>query len=363
MATTATKLRMNTTISLLDAAQLICAVPDNIFYLKGEPGIGKSSILDFLRNQLPDHVVATPIDVPNLDIGDTAMPVVDREKMLTNYAPNSRFQLTCGKPVVLMLDEFTKGPTPTKNMLHPLFEVSNRRLGDVILHPGSIVFLTGNLGSDGVGDDLKAHTVQRVSQLHVRKSSSDEWLSWAANSTRPIDPSVMAWVKAFPHCFASYLDGDQDENPYIFNPKKAGQRACVSPRTLERASNIVMQRHRISDAALIAGLVGTVGESAARDMEAYIAYQDDIPSWEEMTTHPKTANVPTDPGACSVLIYRAISMIDKATLQPLMTYLERFPAEWQAAFVINVARNPAKQAIAFASPTFAKWVLENEDLL
>jgi MoxR-like ATPase len=361
MATTT--VNMQTTVTLSQAAAMICAVPDNIFYLKGEPGIGKSSLIDFIKGKLPDHIVATPIDVPNLDLGDAAMPVVDKEKMLTNYAPNARFQLTCGKPVVLCLDEFTKGADPVKNMLHPLFEASNRRLGDVLLHPGSIVFLTGNLGSDGVGDSLKAHSKQRLCQLHVRKPDAEEWLLWAASGVKNIDPSVMAWVNAYPHCLASYLDGDQNDNLYIFNPKRAGQEACVSPRTLERASNIVRAREAFDSGALIAGLAGTIGESAARDMEAFIAYQDDIPSWDAMVKDPKGTRVPADPGACSVLIYRAVTKVTKETISPFMTYLERFESEWQAAFAINVAKNPAKQAIAFSSPAFAKWVLENEDLL
>lgn len=360
MATTT--VNMTTTVNLTEAASLICAVPDNIFFLKGEPGIGKSAILDFLRGKLPEHIIATPIDVPNLDLGDAAMPVVDKEHMVTNYAPNARFKLTFGKPVVIMLDEFTKGAEPVKNMLHPLFEASNRRLGDVLLPPGSIVFLTGNLGSDGVGDSLKAHSKQRVSVLHVRKPNAEEWLTWAAQSNK-IDPSVMAWVNAFPHCLASYLEGDQNENLYIFNPKRAGQEACVSPRTLERASNIVRERAKISSNALIAGLAGTIGESAARDMEAYIAYQDDIPAWGAMVKDPKNTRVPEDPGACSVLIYRAIAKVTADTINQFMIYLDRFEPEWQAAFAINVAKNPAKQAIAFASPAFAKWVLANEDLL
>jgi hypothetical protein len=43
--------------------------------------------------------------------------------------------------------------------------------------------------------------------------------------------------------------------------------------------------------------------------------------------------------------------------------LSRFDAEWQAVFAINIAKNPAKQAIAFSSSAFKDWVVKNQDLL
>ena len=355
-----TVLNFGKTLSLKQAGALILAVPDNIIYLRGEPGVGKSSLLDYLGNQLPNHIVADPIDVPNLDLGDSAMPVVDREKMLTNYAPNARFKMTLGKPVVLMLDEYTKGADPVKNMLHPLFEAKRRRLGDVYLEPGSIVFLTGNLASDNVGDNLKAHSLGRVTDVTVRKPNSEEWLEWAANNG--IDPLIMAWVDQFPHALASYIDEGQGDNPYIFNPRKV-IKSYTSPRSLERASNIVKARHKFDSDTLICGLSGTIGESAARDMQAYIDYQDQLPTWESIIKDPKHVTVPESAGACAVMVFGAISRIDKTTMPSWMKYLNRFESEWQACFAINVARNPSKQNIAFSCKEFADWVQANEDIL
>lgn len=347
------------TVTLKQAAQIILATPDNINHLEGEPGIGKSSILDYLAERLPNHIIADPIDVPTLDLGDTAMPVVDREKMLTNYAPNSRFKLTQGKPVVLMLDEYPKGADPVKNMLHGLFEARRRRLGDVYLHPGSYVFTTGNLSSDGVGDNLKAHTRGRLTTLHVSKPTAEQWLEWAV--MHDIDPIVCAWVNQFPHCMDSYINGD-DTNPYIFNPKKV-QKAYTSPRSLYRASNVVRAREQLDQDSVIAALTGTIGEAAARDMQAYIAYQDQLPTWDSVTKNPKSTKVPESAGACAVMVFGAIAKVDRNNIAPWMDYLERMEPEWQAAFCINIAKNPTKQSVAFASKKFADWVSKNEDIL
>ena len=50
-------------------------------------------------------------------------------------------------------------------------------------------------------------------------------------------------------------------------------------------------------------------------------------------------------------------------MTPFMEYLSRMEMEWQATFVINVAKNPDKQQIAFSSSTFRDWLQNNQDLL
>ncbi len=346
------------TVSLAEAEALITSVTTNRFHLMGEPGIGKSSMLERIANKLGmDYAY---IDVPNLDLGDIAMPVIDHETKTTRYYPNARFKFHYRKPVIIMLDEFSKGADPVKNMLHPLFEVVNPRLGDEPAPDGSIIFSTGNLSSDGVGDGMKAHTKARLTKLVVRKPNAKEWLHWAV--PKGIDPTVCAFVDRYEHVLASYLDGGQHDNPYIFNPR-AVQDSFVCPRTLELASNIVSQRAMFSSDALIAALTGVVGEAAARDLQAFVAYADQLPTKESIIASPSTATVPNQPGACAVVVYSLISAAQRDNFSQFMEYIKRFGAEWQATFAIQIAKNTSKQAIAFGNRDFSKWVADNQDLL
>lgn len=347
------------TITLAQSAKIILSTPSNRYLLEGEPGIGKSSLIKTLAAALPNHSTAY-IDVPNMDLGDIAMPVIDHETRTTRYYPNSRFQLHLGKPVITMLDEYTKGADPIKNMLHPMLEVVNPRLGDIPVHDQSITFLTGNLSSDGVGDSLKAHSRNRIIPLRVRKPDADEWLGWAMNNG--IAPEICAWVKQYPHAMASYTEGNQDGNEFIYNPKRM-QSAFVSPRSLERVSNIVKVRSQLDSESLIAAMSGAVGESASRAMQAYIEFADQLPTWESVIANPKSASVPDSAGACAIVVFGAISKVDKSTINAFMDYIERFGAEWQACFAINIAKTPSKQQVAFSSKKFADWVQKNEDLL
>jgi hypothetical protein len=345
-------------ITLKQAANLIKSNPETRFMLRGEPGIGKSSLLEAISSGLGyEHAY---IDVPNMDLGDIAMPVIDHDTKTTRYYPNARFKIHEGKPLVIMLDEFSKGADPVKNMLHPMLEKANPRLGDLSLNKDTIVFLTGNLTTDGVGDSLKAHSLNRIVSVTISKPTSEEWLEWAINNG--IEPEVCAWVNQFPHALASYTDAGQADNPYIFNPRKP-QTAFVSPRSLATASNIVRTRKLNDPDAVIAALSGAVGEAAARDMQAYIEFADQLPTWEQTIKFPDTTKVPTSPGACAITVFGAISRVDKATITPFMKYLERFDAEWQAVFAINIAKTPTKQAVAFSCKAFADWVAKNQDLL
>ena len=185
-------------LSLKQAAQLIMAVPENRFLVRGEMGTGKSAMLDYFREHpaMSHYLIADPLDAQTLDLGDTAMPVVDKERMVTNYAPNSRFKISeaiaANRPVVIMLDEFGKAMAPVQNMLHPLLEV-RARLGDLYLPEGSIVYATSNLAGESVGDTFKMHTINRMSVIEVAKPTAEQWIEWGV-MTGKIDPVVLAFV-------------------------------------------------------------------------------------------------------------------------------------------------------------------------
>lgn len=353
-------LTFGTTVSLDEAATLIRVCNDKRYFLRGEPGIGKSSIMEAIKTHFGDAYAYAYFDCAQKDLGDIAMPSINRETRVTEYFPNAVLQLQTGKPVIIMLDEFTKAPQPVQNMLHPLLEEHNPRLGDVALPEGSIVFLTGNLAADGVGDNIKAHTLNRVTPLTVRKPTAEEWLGWAISND--IDPVVMAWVDRFPHALASYIDGNEDSNPYIFNPKRIAG-GFVSPRSLSRVSRSITRREHLTANALLADMIGDIGEAGARDLHAFVEYQDQLPSWQEIIENPKKAKLPEAPGACAVMVFGGVARVDRATINPFMEYIERMEAEWQAVFAVNIAKNKDKNQIAFTSTKFRDYCLKNVDIL
>lgn len=349
----------NISVNLKEAAQLAVACPEVRFYFVGEPGIGKSSLEKEL-GRLTGFATCF-IDCANMDLGDAAVPIPVHDTKTLDYYINTRFGMHQDKPVVIILDEFTKAADPVKNMLHPLLESHKPRLGSVSLPKGSIVVMTGNLDSDGVGDSMQAHTMMRICIVEVRKPNHEEWLEWAVDNG--INPIVMAWVHRNPECLASYRDDTQEGNPYIFFPDKV-QGPVFTPRTAERASKIVDGRDRITHNAMMAALSGQVGAAAAASISAFIVYQNALPTYEDICADPTKAKLPDSEGAMALLTFSLLQKIRSVQdVTAVLAYLGRVDIEYQTLFNIHLARDKTRSKFAFGCKAFADWCAENQDVL
>lgn len=341
-------------VSLNQCASLIrnCGTT-NTFIVRGRPGIGKSSILSMLSDALPDYVPCY-IDVANLDLGDLGMPVINKDTMVTNYAPNARFGIGNNqhKPVILMLDELGKASRPVLNMLLPV--ILEKRLGDVPLPTGSIVYATTNLDTDGVGDNIPAHAYNRMSELVV-DINADQWLDWASNNG--VSPEVMAFAKQTSEVFQCYTElGKNEKNPYIFNPLTGNVRTFCSPRSLAKASHLIESRDVLGD-ALLPALIGTIGESGARQMEALVNLSDQLPLFENIVKDPAKTKIPSNDSvsALFILAFMLSSRVNAETMDAVMTYVTRWTHfEAHALFITSLAGNRNKVGMACKNRQFTQ---------
>lgn len=357
---------LNKEVTLGEAEEFICAVGSKVAtHLVGEPGVGKTAMFGRIVKRTGFRGIY--MDVPNLELGDIGIPMPNHETKTTTLYPNEAWGFHTGEPLVVFADEFTKGTQPVQNMLHPL--LSERRIANFKLHPDTIVITAGNNNTDGVGDTMKGHSLNRITELPVKKphagfnvdGSVDEgsWGAWAlANG---VAAEVLAWVKRYPHSLASYKDPSQSDNPYIYQPKLP-RRSYVSPRSLYRASNILHQRAAFSRQTLIAALSGTIGESAARDMVAFLEVSDSLPTWEEVIANPEGAKLPTSPAALHIMAFGAVTRIDRQTVGKWFTYLKRCPKELQSVFCLTAARDENKKQVMLTSMAFVNWMRENQYL-
>ena len=351
------EIRMTTEVSLAEAEDTILAIGNmNAIHLVGEPGVGKTAM--FERIVAKTGYRGVYIDTPNTELGDIGIPMPDHTTKTTSLYPNEHWGFHIKQPMVIFIDEFTKPSSmAVQNMLHPL--LNERRIGGFSLHDDSIVVTAGNNNTDGVGDMLKAHSLNRLTILPVRKPTAEEWIEWGAGNG--VAAEALAWVKAYPHALASYRDAGQAENPYIFNPKTP-QKSFVSPRSLHRASNILTRRHLVSRNSLIAGLTGTIGEAAARDLIAYVEVADSLPTWEEVLNDPKGCKLPTSPAALNIMAYGAMQRIDRNNIAKWFEYLKRTPKELQSVFCLSTSKHPEKKQILMTSGAFVTWMRENQYL-
>lgn len=324
----------------------------NTIMFRGSPGCGKSAIGHACHKLLPDYRLSV-IDCANLDLGDLAMPVIDRERMVTEYAPSSRFGVERGSttPVLLYLDELGKAPGPVLNMLLPVF--LEHRIGALPLPVGSIVMGSTNLDSDGVGDRLPAHAYNRMTVVELGNPDAPDWIKWAhAHGCHPV---ILAFVRDNPQVFQRYDDlAKGATNPYIFNPLIGQVRAYVSPRSLMKASSILHAGDRFDEHTLLTLLTGTVGEAAARMISAVRATYLKLISTDAILAAPGTAPVPTAVGDQYLLAMRLSMQSSAKHLDAFVTYVLRWPsAEARTLFASSVAGDSEKLAFAMRSTKFS----------
>jgi len=346
-----------------DLVDLIATTANEITVMaQGHMGSAKSSMLNTLAAKLPRHL-AVYFDCTTKDLGDIMLPKLkDLDGAdYVQFATNEELGLHLrDKPIILMIDELGKANRSVQNALLRLMQ--ERQMGGYKLHPDSLVFATTNLGGEGVGDLLQPHARNRIMVVEARKPTAMEWIDWGINNG--IEPIVMGWVRENPHCMQDFRElKDPEENPLIFHPRAVGRTSFVTPRSLHKASNLLNKRDRLPDHVVTAGLIGTIGTRAALDMMAFVKLADKLPTLRSIKESPETATVPDNPAAMCMVVYRALSTIERDWMDAWMTYLLRTPAEAQGMFANGVrAKGYSKQGMAMTNARFTKWAREHSYL-
>ena len=325
-----------------------------------EPGCGKTAILHDLEREMgTEEYDFIYVDGPNKEMMDIAASIPNHETKALEYYVASLFKMGNGKKKVIMIDEALKVP----KLMQPIYTrmYLERTVGDAPLPEGSIVFATSNNTSDGVGDVLPAHTANRMAIVRMSKPSMKEWLGWAQDNG--ISTIVRATVAMYPRMLKSYMDAEQADNPYIFQPSKP-MMSFVSPRSLHKADFIV--KARLSEDITLGLLAGTLGERGARDMTAFVAMESKVTKIEEVLKNPETVPMPNenDISPLLLMIFQALDHIESQDdLNQFQKFVNRIRSqEVQSVwFVVLLRSNKAK--LARSNPEVQKWALENHNLI
>jgi hypothetical protein len=362
------KVNFRTTVSINEAKDIIKTTGDEITsIIISEPGVGKSSILKMLEEEMgTEDYDFIYVDCPVKDMMDIAASIPNHNTKALEYYVSSLFKLGNGKAKVVMLDEFMKAPKLMQVIFTRL--MLERTVGDEPLPVSasgkkSIVFGTSNNVTDGVGDAMLDHAGNRVCKLYMRKATSDEYNAWAsvidpATGKPRVARSIRAWAAMNPRAFASYLDGDQEDNPYIFHPNKKGQQ-FVSLRSLTKCSVFVDRMGSLSENMVAAGLAGTVGDAAAKSIAAFVSLESRVVRTAAVLKDPTGVAVPEDVSALVMMTLEAVDVLK--TQEELTTYMQfvnRIPqAEVQAVFFTLMLRT--KPRLARYNEEIKNWAAAN----
>jgi len=354
------KINFNSTVTINELRKTIPLIGSEITpIIVSEPGCGKTSILSMIEEDFGDKYDYIYVDCPVKDMSDVGMTIPNHATQSLEYYVSSLFKLDSPKPKVILLDEFMKSP----KLLQVIFTrlMLERMVGDKALPKGSIVFGTSNNASDGVGDTMLAHAGNRVCIMEMAKPSVNEWLEWS--SARGISRVVRAFVAMFPRTLASYRTGDQDDNPYIFNPKKTNLSFC-SPRSLAKCDVIVKNRDTLGDNATMVALAGTIGASGAGDMSAFLSLEKTLVDVKDIIKDPDGVKVPEEISAQLMIMFQAVDTVEtQDELTKFMKFVNKIPSsEVQAVFFTMMMRNTKAMKLARHNLQIADWAKNNHEL-
>ena len=328
---------------------------------QGPMGSGKSSMLQEIAAAKPSHMPCY-FDGTTKDLGDITIPNIakmDDGTGYVTYLTNEELGVHNHKPIILMIDELGKANPAVKNALMRL--MLERKIGSYTLHKDSIVFATTNLGSEGVGDLLLPHQLNRLTVVETKKPDAMDWVEWGISNG--VDHTILGWVKDNPQVMQDFREvPNPDDNQYIFHPQATGRTAFCTPRSLHAASDILQNRDGLDDDTLTAALIGTIGARAAMDFMAFLKLADQLPTLESIKTDPENAKIPTSASATCMVVFRSLSTVEREWMDAWMTYMLRLGTEFQSLFANGVRAskyNKTKQSMVMQNKQFTQWAMNN----
>jgi len=354
-------INFNNPVELSDIPNLIATIGHHrTVMLRGEPGIGKSTVLTMVKQILGNEYDPIYADCPVLDVSDVVMRIPNHEtKTLESYV-SELFKLDSPKPKVIMLDEVSKA----NKLLQVIFTrlTLEHSVGDSKLPAGSIVFVTGNNSSDGVGDTLSAHVLNRLCVINVRKPDARRWNLWATDNG--ISRIIRTWVAMNPSCLASYLDGGQEQNPYIFDPAKPIT-SFVTPRSLVGANEVVNNSGKLGQYVTKAALAGLCGGAFAESVDAFMKMEKEWLKVADILADPENIAIPTNPAVLFHAMFNAVDTIDtQDELTSFMKFVKRLKSEEiQACFNSMVFESKRTAKLARNNDELRAWGMKNIELL
>ena len=251
--------------------------------------------------------------------------------------------------------------------------ILERRIGTQYFPEGTHVWGTSNLNEEGLGDMVQAHFRTRVIVVKMRKPTMDEWKNDFAIPNE-LHPALIAYCTEYPRLFESFTDflpggvhagKDQSkDNPNIYNPRIV-QDGYVSPRTLHAASDVLYgcEERGASENALLALLVGAIGEGGAQDLKAYVKAGQSLVPFDRILADPERSPIPTSAVAQIVMVNKFIVQTQtRDHVSAVARYAKRMKTELQTMFVHHVANSPRLPLFASVAE-FAPLLKDNRMFL
>jgi len=303
-----------------------------VVFLQGPPGIGKTAAVGQAARSVEKKLVTFAL--PTCESVDLrGLPVVDRG--ITQWAS----PLPRDGSSVLLLDELSSAAPDVQVAAHHVVHAEPG--SDMSLPAGWHLVLTGNRASDKT--HYRATSAPLRNRMVIINAEPDvkQWAEWARDNN--ISPVVTAFIRWRPELLMA------KEIP--------GEGAFPSPRSWEGVSNILaLQTSGSIEREMI---LGTIGEGASIEFDAYLRTSRELPAIEAILREPAEADVPKSPPLLYALS-TSLAQYTRSEGRSAMKYIARMPAEFALLYVMDVRRGGNYDIRN--DKDIAKWIGEHSKL-
>jgi hypothetical protein len=162
-------------------------------FIWGQPGIGKSSLVELFAEQVGlECATLLGTQLAAEDLVGVPRITGDGDHARSRFCPPE--SIARDEPYVLFLDELNGSSHEVQKAFYSL--IHDRRLGSYRLHPQAVVIGAGNRSQDSaIVRPMSSALVNRMVHVHLVSSPRD-WLAWARRSG--IHPWVVDYISQRP---------------------------------------------------------------------------------------------------------------------------------------------------------------------
>lgn len=316
------------------------------YLIVGPPGVGKSEIMEQACanegvNLIISHpVVSDPVDYKGLPFVVTS---VDGEQV-AEFMPFGELLalIQADRPTVFFLDDLGQAPKTVQAACMQLLlarRINGHKVSDHVIFMAATNRREDKAGVSGILEPVKSRFVSIINL----EPDLDDWVAWANDNAVP--PELVAFLRFRPNLLMD------------FNPSRdMVQSPC--PRTITHLGYIL--RQEVPRELEYEMIQGAVGEGFAAEFLGFLRTWRDLPDPDLVLQNPETATVPSDPATLFALCGALSHRVDDATMQNLVTYCDRLPAEFSVLCVKDaINRNEA----LVQTTGFIEWARKHTDVV
>ena len=352
----------------LKAALNVCVRARRRFMIHGDPGIGKSQVVEQTADELfagtygfkideqgivrypPTKVIGAPVGgtpVPSnakpyfRDVRAATLDPVDLRGLptvkdgKTSWAAPD-FLLLDERGGLFFMDEINRG---TEMVANACFSLCDKGELGAVKMPETWVIGSAVNDKDTGARKLSSALSARFQHFDAQTDLEDVC---KVAVRRCWHPSVIAFLR-----FNTKL-------LHAYNPL---ERVSPNPRGWEFVSDIMKQDPPFK--LLMALISGAVGEGAAIEFVGFTRLWMELPNIDQIIMDPGTSKVPTEPSAIYVVTAALARRATSKNMGRILQYLERVPVEFNVASVIAALRRDPELA---GCQEFTTWCIKHADV-